>query len=136
GPPSEHHCYNAIKQIDGSPTVKKTVAAGEAAYGMMQRIIDKAKAKWHNLDCKVIKIKNDFFGPEITVTGLITAGDIINQLKGKDNGEVLLLSSSMLRNEKDLFLDDKTPEEVETALNLKTVFTDADGYEFIEQLIK
>lgn len=132
----EDECYKAIEQTKGLPKIKKTVATGVAAFDMMQRIIDKAKSKWHNLDVKAVKINNEFFGPEITVSGLITAGDIINQLKGRDNGEMLLLSDNMLRSEKDLFLDDKTPKDVESALNLKVVFNSADGYEFIENLIK
>ena len=132
----ENDCYSAIENLDAAPKIKKTVATGEAAFSMMQRIIDKAKSKWHNLDVKVVGVQNNFFGPEITVTGLLTATDIINQLKGKDNGEMLLLSDSMLRSEKDLFLDDKTPKDLENALNIKVVFNSCDGYEFIESLTK
>ena len=40
-------------------------------------------SKVDGVDAKVEVINNDFFGHSITVSGLITGGDIINQLKEK-----------------------------------------------------
>lgn len=114
---------------------KKSAATGVAAFPQIKGIVDKAKAKWHNLDCKVFEIKNDFFGHNITVSGLITGKDIINQLKGKDLGEILILPDNMLRREKDIFLDDTTVEQLETELNVKIKFVSLDGFEFIDALL-
>lgn len=123
-----------LENIEVKPTLKKTCATGVLAYPMILELIDKAKNKWHNLECKVIEIENDFFGKNITVSGLITATDIIKTLKGKDLGDVLLLPSNMLRHEKDRFLDDITVEELEKELNVRIKFIAEDGYEFIEAL--
>lgn len=115
---------------------KVSVATGEAAYPLIKNIVDIAAKKWHNLYCNVYPIKNNFFGGHITVTGLVTGGDLIEQLKCKDLGEKLLISSSMLRHEKDKFLDDTTIEDVEKALNVKVAVVDNDGFEFISNLLE
>ena len=56
---------------------------------------------------------NRFFGETITVSGLITGRDLIEQLKGKALGERLLIPDSMLRAGERIFLDDVTVEQVE-----------------------
>lgn len=124
----------ALNDITPSPTLKKTVATGVLAYPMIAQLIDKAKNKWHNLECQAVQIENEFFGKNITVSGLITATDIIKTLKGKNLGDILLLPSNMLRHEKDRFLDNLTVEELEKELNVKIKFIAEDGYEFIEAL--
>lgn len=114
---------------------KITVATGEAAYPLIKNIVDISKEKWHNLYCNVKPIKNNFFGGHITVTGLVTGSDLIEQLKGEDLGENLLISVSMLRHEKDKFLDDITVEDVEKALNVKVLIIENDGFEFVSNLL-
>ena len=124
----------ALENEEPSPSLKKTCATGVLAKPMISFIVDKAKNKWHNLECKVIEIENEFFGKNITVSGLITASDIIRTLKGKDLGDILLLPENMLRHEKDRFLDDVTIEELEKELKVKIKFVAEDGYEFVEAL--
>ena len=124
----------ALENEEPSPTLRKTCATGVLAYDMISLIVDKAKNKWHNLECEVIKIENEFFGKNITVSGLITASDIIKTLKGKDLGDILLLPENMLRHEKDRFLDDVTIEDLEKELKVKIKFVAEDGYEFVEAL--
>jgi NifB/MoaA-like Fe-S oxidoreductase len=80
-------------------------------------------------------IRNDFFGNTITVTGLITATDLISQLKGRDNGTELLISQSMLMQNSDIFLDDKTVSDVENALDIKIKTTQNDGYDLLDAIL-
>ncbi|MBE6761062.1 MAG: DUF512 domain-containing protein [Ruminococcaceae bacterium] len=116
-------------------TRKITVATGESAYPLIKNIVDISTKKWHNLYCSVKPIKNKFFGGHITVTGLVTGGDLIEQLKDEELGESLLISASMLRYEKDKFLDDVTVEQVEKALNVKVLIIENDGFEFVSNLL-
>ncbi|MBR2917083.1 MAG: DUF512 domain-containing protein, partial [Clostridia bacterium] len=81
------------------------------------------------------KIKNDFFGHKITVTGLITGGDLIKQLKGKPLGEKLVISGSMLRHDEDIFLDNITLKEVERELGVEIIVNKNDGFELLDMLI-
>lgn len=114
---------------------KISIATGEAAYPLIKKIVDIAGEKWHNLNCKVYLIKNEFFGGKITVTGLVTGGDILKQLKGTDIGDELLISVSMLRDEKDKFLDDVTIEDIEKGLNTSLKVVENDGGLFVKALI-
>ena len=77
------------------------------------------------------KIKNDFFGHTITVAGLITGKDLINQLSDKKLGEELLISRTMLRNEGDLFLCNSSLEDVENSLGVKLTPVMQDGASFV-----
>lgn len=119
--------YNKARKI--------TVATGEAAYPLIASIVDIASKKWHNLDCKVIAVKNNFFGGKISVAGLVTATDIIEQLSSTDIGEELLIPSVMLNNENEMFLDSITLNELSERLNVKITPVNNDGYELIDKIL-
>lgn len=74
---------------------------------------------------EIAVIENKFFGDSVTVTGLITGRDIIEGIKGKVEGDVLLIPSVTLRDGKDRFLDDLTPKDIEKAVGIKTRVIDA-----------
>lgn len=112
-----------------------TIATGRSPYAFLSALTAEAEQKWEGLTCNVIPIRNDFFGETITVTGLITGQDLIAQLKGKDLGDELLLSSSMIRRDSDVFLDDVTIGEVEEALQTKIRLTANDGYELLDAIL-
>lgn len=112
-----------------------TIATGYSPYGVISSLAKMAEDKFPQLRCDVYRIRNDFFGDTITVTGLITAQDLIAQLKGKDLGTELLLSSSMVRRDSDVFLDDMTIGDVERELGIKVVTTNSDGYELLDAMM-
>lgn len=112
-----------------------SAVTGEAAYPLIKDIVDRTEAKWHNLKCTVYPIKNEFFGGHITVTGLVTATDIIKQLKGKNLGSELLVPSVMLRNEGDKFLDDLTVADIERVLGIKVRVIETDGKSLVDALL-
>ena len=112
-----------------------SVATGEAAYEMMKRLADKLTSVCTNLKINVYCVKNEFFGGEVTVTGLLTGKDIISQLKGKDLGDTLFMSKNVLRSEGDLFLCGTTPEDVSRELGVPLCFNDNDGGEFLFSLL-
>ena len=127
----------AIDNSDYKLTKKRklTIATGEGAYPFIKSIVDKVAKKWDNLECRVIPIKNNFFGGEITVAGLITATDILEQLKDKDLGEELLIPSVMLRDGGDMFLDSVTLEELSEKLNIKITPVDNDGFMLLDKIL-
>lgn len=112
---------------------EKTVVTGYLAYDFVKGLVSKLdKSEKIN----VVKIKNKFFGENITVSGLVTGRDIIDQLKGKKLGKSILIPVSMLKHEEPVFLDDTTISDVERALNVKVAVVNNDGYDFFEKLIK
>ena len=112
-----------------------SLATGEAAYPFIKEMVDNIVNKWDNLKCNVYMIKNNFFGGEITVSGLVTATDIKEQLSGKDLGEELLIPSVMLRDGGDMFLDSVTLEELSADLKIKITPTDNDGYDLLDKIL-
>lgn len=78
--------------------------------------------KVKNLQCSVIELKNNFFGDNVIVAGLITGNDLICQLKEKSkelNIKNVIIPSIMLRPFTEDFLDNVTLKEVEQALECK-----------------
>ena len=112
-----------------------TIATGYSPYPIMCQLARQAEECFPLLKCDVCYIRNDFFGATITVTGLITAQDLIAQLKGRDLGEQLLLSNSMIRRDSDVFLDDLTISDVERELNVSIRTSASDGFELLDAIM-
>lgn len=112
-----------------------TIATGRCVYPVIKELSDSAAKRFNGLKCDVVPIRNDFFGETITVTGLITAQDLIAQLKGRDNGMELLISSAMLMQNSEIFLDDMTVSDVENELKIKIRVTQNDGYELLDAIL-
>ncbi len=91
--------------------------------------------KYPNLKAEVYEIRNEFFGENITVSGLITGTDLMKQLKGKDLGERLLLPCNMLRSGESVFLDDVTVDELEEELQIRIQVVDSTGADFCEAVL-
>ena len=110
-------------------------ASGRLAAPFMQELFKKLEEK--NIFIKVHPIRNDFFGETVTVSGLVTAGDIASQLAGRLNGEALLIPRSMMREGEEIFLDGKTKSELEHAIGRRVIaLCPWDGETFIEELSK
>lgn len=58
------------------------------------------------LDLRVHVVENRFFSGYVTVTGLLTGQDLLDQLVPDSLGEILMIPDVMLREGQDLFLDD------------------------------
>ncbi len=112
-----------------------SVATGYSAYENITAICNKLAQKIDGLDIRVYPIKNNFFGETITVAGLLTATDIIDQLADKDLRDELLFPACALRSDGDLFLDGKTPQELSKALEVRVRPTESDGVGFIRAIL-
>ncbi len=84
-------------------------------------------AKFH-----VYEIRNDFFGEMITVAGLVTGGDLMKQLKGRELGSRLVLPSVMFRSGEEVFLDDVTKSEAEKTLQVPIHIVKSGGQDLVD----
>ena len=114
---------------------KVTLATGVAAHPFLDTLLDELRQRCHNLTCNVVPIVNDFFGDTITVAGLVTGGDLLNQLRGRELGDALLLPDVMLRREGDIFLDDVSLEELSEALQIQIITVPNDGYALLDAVV-
>lgn len=71
-----------------------------------------------NLTVKLAALNSDYWGQEITVTGLLTGQDLLKKLAGKVFGDGILLPTVMLKHDEAKFLDDLTVAEVAIALDI------------------
>ena len=119
-------CRTFIEEVNyGLSKIKKCdtpiqigVVTGQSFKGYLHDALDKIKKeKFINLDYKIYDIINHFFGESITVSGLITAQDIIDQVKNPVKH--ILIPSNMLREFTDTFLDGMRVVELEEKLNSK-----------------
>ena len=113
-----------------------SVATGLSAAPFVQEIVDKIREKCGNIKGMVYPIVNRFFGETITVSGLITGTDLIEQLNGKDLGKRLLIPDNMLRAGERVFLDDVTVEQLEEALGAAVIPVPADsGFDLADAIL-
>ena len=112
------------------------VATGVSAAPFVRKIVDMTREKCGNIDGKVYPVVNHFFGETITVSGLITGADLLEQLKGRALGVRLLIPDNMLRAGERVFLDDVTVEELEKALGVPVVPVPADsGFDLVDAIL-
>ena len=123
--------------LEENDDIEKTIsiATGSSAYEFICDMADKIMKKFKNIKINVYKIVNDYFGHTITVSGLITATDIIKQLDGEDLGEALYITRSMLKGDEEVFLDDITLEQLEEKLNIKVIPCENEGKIFVDKII-
>ena len=127
---------SALGNSDYSGKEKRiSIATGVAAYPLMKELSQALTAKYPQIKVDVYSIVNDFFGHSITVAGLVTGGDLINQLKDKKLKGRLLIPSVMLRSEGDIFLDDVSLEEAERELGVEITPVSCDGYELADIIL-
>ncbi len=125
-----------IKKSIGNLSVKRkgkfTLVTGSSAYEEIKNAAEKIALKNNKIDIEVSMILNLYFGETITVAGLLTATDIIEQLKGKNIGKHLILPNNMLKSGTDIFLDDLTIKDVEKTLNTKVIVCDYTGDNLVQ----
>lgn len=126
----------AFDEIEGDDReLEVSVVTGVLVYNSIKRLVDRIGEKFPNVKIHLYKIINDFFGHRITVTGLLTGGDIIKQLKGKPLGERLVLPSNTLMADEPKFLDDLTLDEFTDALQVNVCIVESSGADLIHALI-
>lgn len=87
------------------------------------------------LDVRVIAVENRFFGPSVTVSGLVTGGDLTARLKDED-GACALITECMLRDGGDCFLDDMTLDEAIARLGRRIVPVGRGGEDLLGALLR
>lgn len=113
-----------------------TMATGRLAYPYLKKCTESIVSLFPNVIVDIFPIRNDFFGEKITVAGLITGQDLINQLKEVELGDILVLPECMLRANEKVFLDDVTIEDVEKTLQVKTHIVKSSVQYFTDLILK
>ena len=114
---------------------KFTIATGDSAFEFISSLVDELKDKF-DVKADVVMIKNKFFGESVTVSGLLTAPDILYTLESQNVGDVLLLPRSLLRETEDVFLDGMTLDEFKIKVGKEVQIVENDGFDFCAHLLE
>lgn len=134
-------CMERMKREHGFPDMPPegrdiSLATGRLAYPYIQKMAERVADACPGLRTAVYPITNHYFGEQITVAGLITGKDLLEQLKDAFLGSCLLLPETMLRSGEDVFLDDTTVSELEKTLQVPIYIVKSSGYGFVEAVLK
>lgn len=133
----KHEILDALELADKDAVVAKelTMATGKLAEPFIREMAKIVMDKFPSVNIKVVGIENNFFGPLITVAGLVTGSDLVAQLKDEMTGEKLLIPRVMLKSDEPVFLDDYTVKQVEDSLSVEIVPMLNKGDDFIGNIL-
>jgi putative radical SAM enzyme (TIGR03279 family) len=107
-------CIGVITSTMAEPVMAKTM---------------REAAKLTGLEIRVVAVENQFFGPLVTVAGLLTAQDALDAIAARfadfTGDDLLLLPRVMLDNAGARFLDDMTVEEFRVQVTPQVIFAKA-----------
>ncbi len=112
-----------------------SLATGVAAYEQIASMARRLAERVPGLTVRVYRIVNRFFGETVTVSGLLTGTDLMDQLAGEDLGDELLFPETMLKADEDLFLDDTTPAMLSRKLGVPVRPCRSDGGAFVRAVL-
>lgn len=115
---------------------KVTLVTAKLIYPTICWAAEQIQKKYPNMELQVVCITNHFFGEQITVTGLLTATDIIEQLSTLELGDWVVLPSVVLKADEDIFLDDIALEDVQKALQVPIHIVKSNGMGFIQAVLE
>lgn len=126
-----------LESLPGDTTQRNfSIATGILAQPIILSLLEEMKEKYPNIHGQVYGIENHFFGTSITVAGLLTGRDLIEQLQGKELGDALLLPDVLLRAGEQVLLDDLSVEDLEKALQISIRIVQSDGVSFVDTILK
>ena len=127
----------ALGEEPGDPELKRhvTLATGRLAAPILQEILGPMQDKFPGVQVDVVPIRNDFFGERITVAGLLTGQDLVNQLTQISLGEEVLLPNCVLRAGEEVFLDDMTLDQLKMTLQAPVVIVKSSGQDLLDAVL-
>lgn len=134
---------DTLEDLDRNMKGSYSIVTGTLAYNELLNASNLIKSKNPNIKLDVYAITNNYFGDTITIAGLLTGTDIIDQLKDRINSKYLIMPDNMFRrgyeladSTEQIMLDDMTIRDIESALDVKVIVVDYTGEDLITKLNK
>jgi putative radical SAM enzyme (TIGR03279 family) len=99
------------------PPLRVTVVTGASFGAVLKTALERLKDV-KGLTLRRVIAKNRFFGPSVTVAGLLSGGDIVHALKGKRLGDLVLIPANVLKDDEHIFLDNMSLDQMEGLLGV------------------
>ena len=113
--------------------VRLAIACGKSAADFLRDML--ARYPVAGAEIGVYALENRYFGPTVTVSGLITGGDLAQQMRGVPC-DAVMITEVMLRQGDDRFLDDTALSGVERALGKPLVPVGRRGEDLLNAILK
>jgi len=128
----------ALEEVKDHKSIKKNIKilTGTLSEKYMNKISKLIQTYFPTIHLEVQAIRNEFFGEEITVSGLITAQDILKQVKSSEAIDCYMIPENMLKQDEAIFLDDVTLEELQEKFNVPIEVIPVNGKAFINAILK
>ena len=127
---------DSLSEINTCSDEKVALITGVAASPLMKELAEAFKQKFPSKTVDVFTIVNDFFGHSVTVAGLVTATDIINQVNDLSSYDIALIPDVMLKSENEkVFLDDISLDELSEKLNVKIIPVSDSGSDLLYKMM-
>ena len=97
---------------------KVTLVCGTLIAPLLGNVAAKLAGRT-GLEIEVVPVINDFFGPTVTVSGLLTGQDVVEALRGCDLCDVVFLPRAMFDASGELTLDDMSPAAIGDRLGVR-----------------
>lgn len=100
--------------------IKATLVTGVS----FSKILSKVLARLRSIEgagVRQVTVQNRFFGPSVTVTGLLAGKDILHALQRKHLGDIVMVPAEALKEGHDVFLDNMSLEQLSQSLSTKVV---------------
>ncbi|MED5474412.1 MAG: DUF512 domain-containing protein [Candidatus Neomarinimicrobiota bacterium] len=130
---------NEKKQISHIAKLHKlnfTIGCGILIYPIFLKYLSPFFNSEPNLNIRIIPIYNNFFGKTVTVSGLLSGKDIIQQLSGRDLGNTVWFSNRILNDDQTLTIDDFTLNDISNKINCNVKVSDDSILSIVREEIK
>ena len=124
--------YEEMGEVTPAVQAKPLIACGVSAAPYLEKLMNEHPIPGAQVCVKAIC--NSFFGEEVTVSGLITGRDLVEQVKDIDCTHVLI-TSCLLRAEDNVFLDDMPLEEAARLIGKPVIPVDRQGGDLLDTII-
>jgi NifB/MoaA-like Fe-S oxidoreductase len=124
--------YEEMGDVEPVSPSKILIACGVSAAPFFEKLMNEHPIP--GAQVKVKAIRNGFFGEEVTVSGLITGNDLVQQVKDEDCTHVLI-TTCMLRAEDNVFLDDMPLHEASRLIGRPIIPVDRQGQDLLDAII-
>ena len=130
---------NEKKQISHIAKLHKlnfTIGCGILIYPIFLKYLSPFFNSEPNLNIRIIPIYNNFFGKTVTVSGLLSGKDIIQQLSGRELGNTVWFSNRILNDDQTLTIDDFTLDDISNKINCNVKVSDDSILSIVREEIK
>ncbi|RLB76710.1 MAG: DUF512 domain-containing protein [Deltaproteobacteria bacterium] len=127
----QHQAAEVLLEAERLKSDKITIVTGCLFYDKLIEFAEQFSLQT-GVDLQVVAIHNNFFGRDITVTGLITGQDLLQQLQNISLGDGLLIPDIMLKDGGQLFLDDMNIEKINDSLQVPVIVVESSPWGILD----